>query len=200
MFDKKVAIVGGLDVPEEDLEPYDYIIRTNNHWLRTGGRINALFHCGAINPDPLLVLDEVKDWPAFHFIAYPSWASGAKRIRDWHGTMFSRTNRPAVMEFDENGEHPLSFWYGNLYRKLRLYWNQGTPLTGFSAAAYALSRPIRSLHLTGMNLYVDTIKDRGYGHNLYGHAKLLLEWLQYDPRLTVDEKLLKAAKEVSRRQ
>lgn len=190
IHDRRVAIVGGLDVPEDELAEYDLVIRTNNHWLRTGGRIHGLFHAGCMNPDPIAVLSEVARNEDFELVALPSWSSACGRVVDYMSDDMSYWK---CIYFDDSGMSPKHFWYANLCRKLRTFKDCGVPLTGFSAAAWALVRPIGRLYMTGMNLYGNR-EDRREPHNLYGHAKLLMEWMKVDTRVRACPELIQSAK------
>lgn len=48
LVDKSVALVGGGVCGEEELVGYDVVVRINNHWLRTGGRVDGVYHSGAL--------------------------------------------------------------------------------------------------------------------------------------------------------
>ncbi len=186
MYGKRIAIVGGAEYDQAELEGFDLVARTNNHWERQGGQFDMLYHCGGYAP----VLQ-----PGVQYIAYPSWASKRRDVE-----REALHNDVRLLPYDETGKDPADWWFRNLWCRLRCFHPVGVPLTGFAGAAHLLSQPIKELYLTGMDLYVETIKDHGWGHNLTGHARILLDWLAWEKRLRVSDRLLQAAKAVAKRE
>lgn len=143
-FDESIAIVGGASQwNRQQAEQCDIVVRCNDTWIKQGGRVDAVYVGGTCSPPEQTV-------PGVHWVI----ASGAiATLEQWS-------------KFTDNGychdlipwRSPLSalpssvgvhnHWVSALVRTLR-----SVPLTGVLALRHLTLMPIKSVFVTGMDLY-----------------------------------------------
>lgn len=175
-----VAIIGGYDDGIEDVSDYDVVARTNNHWLRQGGRIDALWHCGGplphVNPDKLIENETFRE--TCKLVGTPDYPCHSSTWREYcheHGV--------------ELVFHPPHKGFREELDRYLMDHGVGQPLTGIIAMAYYLSRDdVSEVFLTGQNLYHHE-PDRDscvIAHNPFWHAMFIRSKMLTDSRLNVD--------------
>lgn len=160
---KDVSIVGGADEWRhyDDGTDKQFWVRINNHYLRQGGKCDALFHT-VCDTQPIL------EWrsayaPEFIFLSCAD-----------HAYERGRTQRPMYAEYldhlDTVLSRPIIGWFApGWYEKQNPYGPQyewlhdlqrsvgGRLFTGLIALAYLVRTEAESIHLTGMDLFEDQI-------------------------------------------
>jgi hypothetical protein len=189
LYGARIAIVGGYDLPDEsELDQYDFVVRTNNHWIRQRGRINGLFHCCTPKLDAEKLIGEKQFKRQVEFVGCPTFAHSFKYFREF----CLKTGIPMI------GHSPTDSGPDNAWRLRLGNWlfkeGVGEPFTGAIAMAYFLSLPVKEVYMTGMNLYQhDPERDEGLiAHNPAVHAKLYAETAFLDSRLKLDSTLEQA--------
>lgn len=176
----RVAIVGGHD-SVADVSGYDVVVRTNNHWQRQGGRIDALFHCGGPKCPPQALFDS-EDFKTCKFIAVPNFG-----MFFYDFNQYCTENKTELFSDTEDLEYR---------REIQAYLKEkatGQPLTGIKAMEYYRQTPeVKQIFLTGMSLYAEdperdacVMAHSPFWHAMYVRAKMLTD------RRILGDKLLK---------
>ncbi len=170
---KAVALVGGAENYEESqLEPYDIVVRIKNHWLRTKGRIDAMYWTGeGHGDDALRMLDEV---PRVQFVIFgvpdkyiKSNALGPSPLDGW----LEETKTPCYFHWCRPRYDDGKFWTGtySLYSKVleETLGPYRLVLSGTSCAYLVrrFSKP-KMLHLYGYEQHQRNITEHGHNYRV----------------------------------
>lgn len=162
LYGKRVAIVGGAPA-HESIEDYDFIVHTNDHWARIGGRVDAVYSGSPVPPSV--------EYPSLKYIAAQKCGH---HFHAWKA-LAQRTETPLVV-FDTrrylapHPEGPEQQWGNALAMEL-----ETKPFTGVAAIAHLLRFPIAELFVTGFTFYFDGER---FPHRIEPHlVRPQMEWL-----------------------
>ena len=158
--DKNVCLIGSLPPKDLDLEPFDVVVRCNDHWFYDHGRCDILFHIGASNKIKLhTYLAELCDETNIKLLCLYRHGAEAKKVET-----ICRFQGLKVWKYDHDTRCKAS---------LRKYFTirGGVPSTGLNAA-YILAHCFPSnLLVTGMDLYASDPTHEGWAkHQPLSHV------------------------------
>lgn len=202
LFNKNVLIIGGADnQPFSDLsgfrtldgEPFDVVVRINQHVYRQGGRANV---CYASGDNVYRLIAEHQDSYRFNFIwfnqVYRHEHEGEaghleqvlKRRQIPYGRFFH-------LQFEgTNPADPDLEWLNIFHKRL-----DTKPLTGFIALHHIRLHSVRSITVLGMDLYRNKYGERPAKvgpHDIAKHIEYIREVHYTDARVIFCQEMLSA--------
>lgn len=180
LHDQRICLVGGgSNWNERYSEDFDFVIRINRNYLTQGGRVDGIYFAPGLIP----VLDD-----AGHFIAFS--AVNKNEEQEWLAYCEYKHTMP-IRYF------PDCFQYNSMYGGLHEWANilmkevETQPFTGLFAIKHLLSLPIKELHLTGFDFYMDNgvIPYVRHSHKIFNQISWLKNIIKVDARVTYDEVL-----------
>lgn len=184
MHNKRVAIVGGADTSAR-VGDFDVVIRTNNHWLKDPiGRIDVLYHaCGL----------EALPHPALKFV-FADRGGKPQSLQDfWKGRQRHGYQLQTFLNYhpgdpDHEAVQPHEMWLECARNEYKL----GHVFIGIVALIHVRRQPCREIFVTGFDFYGGTQVERIGGHRIEEHKAYCRIVRDTDPRVTMDEPLLRA--------
>lgn len=180
--DKRVCIVGGAGCGGVDLEQFDLVWWTNDHW-REGFPIHGLFTIPTLKPMALPPLEVLH-------VQHPNGHVAGERFKLW----MKNTKAKVKLAYCCHS-HPTAICPHGAENMLyqRLHAELGTrPYTGVSAIAWLLSQPLRELYITGYSFYRRAdgrLPYRTGPHHVRPHVEWFRKQRTIDPRVKFDSVL-----------
>jgi len=175
----KIKVVGGAEYWDK-VKDADFVVRINQHYLRQGGRVNALYVGPGLDTWELDCHPSFIAYSGAHVNYTSKWFKLCTDIRATDYRYYSLASKQAN-PFGVDAQ-----WCNTLNHEL------GTnPLTGIIAIAHLLTLPIASLHITGFTFYasgseIPLMRD---SHHLVSQFEWLKARAKFDTRITLDDQL-----------
>ncbi len=190
-LNKSIALVGAVPF-DADISKCDYIAHVNQHWLNHQGRVDIWVHNSERDAQPkkmIQTLEENRDileMPKL-LLVNPCQTEIICLIDYAERNNIMVQYLPADQYQGINPLGPELEW-ANCFRKRFNF----RPFTGILALEYFRTKPVKSIFVTGMNLYHENgERPRMRGpHDIEKHILYLKEVQKCDARVTFDEMLL----------
>lgn len=174
--DKRVVLVGGAETFDRDsLDQYDLVVRTNNHYLRQGDRVDWLYLGAGVMPAKLP--SETR------FLSYRVDYSMAQ----------IDTTAVTLVPYHYRKKRATDYIHGLDWLDILANSLDTLPLTGIIAIAHIRSLRVSALHVTGFDFYQSdgSVPARRDSHDIPQQIEWLKRLLMCDKRISVDERLQK---------